>query len=391
MKLRYLLPSFAVLAVSAHAADVTLTASDGFGASSFNAAGRWSNTAAPAPGNNYFTGEFMLRTPTTVPSAPFAGDSLTIAPTSFDLNKSLMLKGPGYTVDINNLTVDGGYIRHAEGDPQSFVLAGNLAIGINGARFNLQGPVDVSSLVSGSGAIIIDASVTDARTLTLSNESNAFTGDIINNGRFQLSSTGRLNFVVGTSGVNNSISGPGPKTNLNGSFFIDLSGASSNDGDSWNLITATNRLVLLSGVSSAGGEWTLDGTSWTDPSGTYRFSETSGVLRVIPSDADTDNDNDLYTQLEELDAGTDPDDVFSSPDSDTDGLADGFEVFYFGDHLTGATFTVWTSPDLASWTEDNGAAQSVASTVGEIETVEITLSAGLTNNSKLFVRIEANP
>lgn len=334
MKLRYFLPAFVVLAVSANAADVTLNASDGFGASSFNAAGNWNNAAAPAPGNDYFTGEFMLRTPTTDPGAPFAGGSLTIAPTTFDLNKSLMLKGPGYTVDINSLTVDGGYIRHAEGDAQSFALAGNLTIGINGARFNLQGPVDVGSLVSGSGAITIDASVTDARTLTLSNESNTYAGDIVNNGRFALSSTGRLNFVIGTSGVNNSISGPGPKTNLNGSFFIDLSGASSNDGDSWDLITATNRSVLLSGVSSAGGEWALDGSSWTDPSGTYRLSETSGVLRIIPSDADTDNDNDLYTKLEELDAGTDPDDVFSSPDSDDDGLADGFEVFYFGDPLT---------------------------------------------------------
>jgi hypothetical protein len=334
MKLRYFLPALVVLAVSANAADVTLTSSDGLGASSFNAAGKWNNLLPPSSGNNYFTGEFMLRTPTTNPGAPFAGASLTIAPTTFDLNKSLMLKGPGYTVDINNLTVNGGYIRHAEGDTQSFVLAGNLAIGINGARFNLQGPVDVGSLVSGTGTITIDASVTDPRTLTLSNSSNTHTGNIVNNGRFQLSPTGRLNFVIGAAGVNNSISGPGLKTNLNGSLFIDLSGASSNDGDSWGLITATNRSVLLSGVSSAGGAWTLDGNSWTDPSGIYRFSQSSGVLRTIPTDADTDNDNDLYTKLEELDAGTDPDDVFSSPDSDADGLADGFEVFFFGDYLT---------------------------------------------------------
>jgi hypothetical protein len=59
--------------------------------------------------------------------------------------------------------------------------------------------------------------------------------------------------------------------------------------------------------------------------------------------------------------------------------------------LTGAAYTVWASTNLAGWTKDTGANQSVTGTVGEIETVEVTLSTGLTSNSKLFVRIQANP
>lgn len=332
MKLRYFLPACLVLVVPLTAADVTLTASDGFGNSSFNAAGNWNNSLAPASGNDYFTGEFMLRTPTTDPGAPFAGDSLTVAPSTFDLNKALMLKGPGYTVTIDDFTVNGGYIRHAEAEAQAFVLAGNLTIGGTGARFAVQGPIDVNSLVSGSGPVTIDppGNTNVLRTVTFSNAANTFTGNIVNNGRFTLAAAGRLNFVIGATGVNNSISGTGPATLLNGSIFIDVTGASSTDGDKWALVSAINRTIFLNGVSSGAGAWTVEGTTWTDPTNTYQFSEFTGILKVIGPD----DDNDLYSNGEESIAGTDPNDVFSSPDFDNDGLPDGFEVFYFGDYLT---------------------------------------------------------
>lgn len=54
--------------------------------------------------------------------------------------------------------------------------------------------------------------------------------------------------------------------------------------------------------------------------------------------------------------------------------------------LTGATFKVFTSTDLSIWTEDTGAVS--APTVGDLQTVAVTLSAG-PSNGRLFVRVEA--
>ncbi len=51
-------------------------------------------------------------------------------------------------------------------------------------------------------------------------------------------------------------------------------------------------------------------------------------------------------------------------------------------------YTIETSTTLVGWTVDAGATQSV-STVGAVETVEVTLSPGLLSNSTLFVRVVA--
>src|SRR5690606_22627730 len=45
--------------------------------------------------------------------------------------------------------------------------------------------------------------------------------------------------------------------------------------------------------------------------------------------ADGDPDGDHNTNLAEQNAGTDPNNAFSFPDTDSDGLNDGWEVFYF--------------------------------------------------------------
>lgn len=55
---------------------------------------------------------------------------------------------------------------------------------------------------------------------------------------------------------------------------------------------------------------------------------------------------------------------------------------------TGATYSVWTSIDLAGWTEDTAAVQSVSSVAGAVETVEVTPTAPA-GNGRLFMRVEA--
>lgn len=49
----------------------------------------------------------------------------------------------------------------------------------------------------------------------------------------------------------------------------------------------------------------------------------------LSATAGEDPDGDLYTNLEEYTSGTDPTSYLSSPDSDADGLADGWEAHYF--------------------------------------------------------------
>ena len=57
--------------------------------------------------------------------------------------------------------------------------------------------------------------------------------------------------------------------------------------------------------------------------------------------------------------------------------------------LSGLTYTVWTSPDLVTWTQDTGATQTVASTVANVQTITVKISAALYAQSKRFVRVQA--
>jgi autotransporter-associated beta strand protein len=56
---------------------------------------------------------------------------------------------------------------------------------------------------------------------------------------------------------------------------------------------------------------------------------------------------------------------------------------------TGKKFTIWTSGNLADWTQDTAAIQSRGPMVDFIETVEVTLTAAPVNG-RLFVRVQAS-
>ena len=59
--------------------------------------------------------------------------------------------------------------------------------------------------------------------------------------------------------------------------------------------------------------------------------------------------------------------------------------------LTGLTFAVWTSTDLATWTEDTGAAQSPGTLdANSVESVSVTISASLLTNPRLYFKICAS-
>jgi autotransporter-associated beta strand protein len=57
--------------------------------------------------------------------------------------------------------------------------------------------------------------------------------------------------------------------------------------------------------------------------------------------------------------------------------------------LTGLGYSIETSLNLAGWAVDAGATESVTAVVGDVETVEVTVSAALLTAPKLFVRVLA--
>ncbi len=59
--------------------------------------------------------------------------------------------------------------------------------------------------------------------------------------------------------------------------------------------------------------------------------------------------------------------------------------------LTGLTYTVWTSTNLTTWTQDSGATQTINSTVANVQTVTVKLSAALLTQPRRFVRVQAAP
>lgn len=138
----------ATLTVSTNAHFV-LKADDGFGSSSFNAAGNWTNTAtggiatfAPTNGFTYRTGPFTLRTPAAAGNYTFNGDALTIS-----AGGSLNIKGGGGNIVTFSNLILSGTINNSINQNQTATIAGNLT-------------------VVGAGSLHTQAALNDARAIT---------------------------------------------------------------------------------------------------------------------------------------------------------------------------------------------------------------------------------
>ena len=119
-----------------------------------------------------------------------------------------------------------------------------------------------------------------AGTLALAG-TNTYTGNtVVSGGSLQLASTGVLRFLIGGSGVNNALSGPGTSV-LAGQFVFDLSGAATATNATWTIVANTlansyGTNFVVSGFNGViGGNWTntTNGVS-------YVFSQSNGVLSV---------------------------------------------------------------------------------------------------------------
>jgi hypothetical protein len=268
-------------AAPSRAALIPLVADDGFNASSFNSGLNWSDGNPPSAGNDYITNDFRVRTPPDGNSYVFGGDSLTVNNTN-GYSWGLMYKGTGSSgvITVDNLILAGGQISHANGTGDLFQLDGAITVNSPSEIYSKQGNTHILADISGTGDLAIlatdDNSNANARIVTLFGAST-LSGDIDVSGKLTLAETGSLFFGIGSSGVNNSVSGSGVAV-YNGTFNFDLSGASGGVGDSW-AITSVATQSFGSTFDVAG--FASDGAGlWA--SGGYRFDQGTGILSVVP-------------------------------------------------------------------------------------------------------------
>src|SRR5690606_7852568 len=127
-------------------------------------------------------------------------------------NEALMWKGTGTTsvITVNDLVVNGGQLRHGQGDGDSFTLAGQITVQTGGAGFAAQGGFYVTAALSGSGDITVmdNGNGGASRTVYFQSADSTFTGNLILNhsrSRATINEGGVFNFVLGADGVNNAI------------------------------------------------------------------------------------------------------------------------------------------------------------------------------------------
>ena len=106
--------------LGASAANVSMTASDASGSTSFNVAGKWSDGQAPSSNNDYFTAGYLMRTPTTGSSNYFLGGSLSLDANPANAVAGLAIKyGTAGSIRVDNLKLNGGAIFNGVGSTMS--------------------------------------------------------------------------------------------------------------------------------------------------------------------------------------------------------------------------------------------------------------------------------
>jgi hypothetical protein len=181
---------------------------------------------------------------------------------------SLILQGDAFDGGKRNLTVmSGGIVEWGAGLTQTI------------------------SQLEGDGSIIGHRG--SAIKVGGDNKSASFDGSILGGmdiysigaGSFTLSEASKVEFVVGENGLSNHLLGDpeqATRTQLNGTFFIDLSEADLTVGNAWLIVDVATldesfgESFRMENFSESDGVWIYDGN------GLLRFSEATGYLAVIP-------------------------------------------------------------------------------------------------------------
>ncbi len=154
------------------AATVTLSTNDSSTVQSYRTAGNWSNAQAPGAGNDYVVNALNLYGPGNAGTWIFQGDSLAINSGGYLIGYATN----GATLQINNLTLNGGQINNFGG---ALNVAGNMTLigGSNAFRVTPgKGAVTISALVSGSGGVTIAGGAGTDNPAVILTQANAYSG-----------------------------------------------------------------------------------------------------------------------------------------------------------------------------------------------------------------------
>ncbi|HEY5042566.1 MAG TPA: PA14 domain-containing protein [Verrucomicrobiae bacterium] len=254
-----------------------MSGNDAIGTASFNSGANWTGGAAPAAGNTYQTGAFLIRTPANGTAIAFAGDSLEIQ------NGGNLRDKTAATVTIANLILDDGGIFDMSGNPGS--LAGNITLS-GGTAFISVGDGQTftcSAVISGPGGFSTFNSVSTGGIGTdILTSANSFTGGInVNNAVLQVNTTGGStglgggNTTVNTSGTlvggAHDCFGYWPNTAPTNLFI--------NGGTVTDLGTLSYRITLPN-LTFNGGTLTSAAGNNGDANGTYSLFGMNGTCTV---------------------------------------------------------------------------------------------------------------
>lgn len=227
---------------------------------------------------------------------------------AFTLNAGTVIVTGGRAFGGPNavLTINGGTIQSSGGVTfanSSLVIGGNFgftgtgndiysgAVNLGAATRTITntatGLRTLSGAISGSSA---NTGLTLAGTgVTTLSGANTYTGDTtVTGGTLNLASTGQLRFSIGSSGINNQIVNSGGTISLDGAFVFDLTSAGITLGDSWAITTGAIGYTANFSVLSTSGAFTdLGSNLWSRAENgvTYQFSESTGILTVVPEPA----------------------------------------------------------------------------------------------------------
>ncbi len=248
-----------------------------------------------------------------------------------------------------------------------------------------------------------------AGTMVLSG-TNTYDGNtIVNEGVLEVTSAGSLRFRPTSNGVSNAVSGSAALSFL-GTVDLDLSAANLTKGNIWNLFNlggfssatlspaaVTSGLGAFTEVTPGTWELAVTGAKWvfTEADGNLAYVNaaspyaTWGSTYGLSAGSESgDLDGDGLTNFQEFAFGLIPNDSSSvnpiiSQVNPTTG-----QFSYQRLAASGLTYTIWTTTDLVTWTQDTSAVQNVT-TGNPNDTVQVTLTGAPLTASKLFVRVKA--
>jgi autotransporter-associated beta strand protein len=261
---------------------VTLINGDGFGSSSYNSAGNWSNSAVPSIANDYFTSNKELRSPSSASgTSTFGGYSL-----SLDSSGTLTTKGANNNIlAIERFFLNGGRVRVGD-DNNLATISGSIAQVLAASTLDADKAgrtLVLASPLTGSGRLTIASGTGSGGVVRLSGVNDGFTGpwtintgatlqvgnggstgslgsgDLIHNGALTFNRTGQLN-------IPGDISGNGTLT-LNSALALTLDGASTysgtttiSNGSLYVTGSLGNTTVTVASAATLGGAGSFAGT-----------------------------------------------------------------------------------------------------------------------------------